>query len=110
MPLLGEAVTLAGPIKGVTLNVATARGAVHSSGEVVFRRWNGFNLAMAQGPPSVFLVVRFKEGSGWARISPNLTAGAFGSYSPLLAWQRSRCFLLPNGTYRRLQTRHFGML
>ncbi len=46
MPLLGEAVTLAGPIKGVTLDVATARFSVHGSREVVFRRWHGFNLAM----------------------------------------------------------------
>jgi len=46
VPLLGEAVTLAGPIKGVTLNVATARFSVHGSREVVFRRWHGFNLAM----------------------------------------------------------------
>ena len=51
MPLLGEAVPLAGPIKGVTLDVATARGAVHSSGEVVFRRWNGWTLAEHLGPP-----------------------------------------------------------
>ena len=45
MPLLGETL-LAGPIKGVTLDVATARGAVHGSGEVVFRRWYGFILAL----------------------------------------------------------------
>src|SRR6266487_553277 len=50
MPLLGEAVTLAGPIKGVTLNVATARGAVHSSGEVVFRGCDGRTLAVLEGP------------------------------------------------------------
>src|SRR6266576_1179980 len=54
MPLLGEAVTLAGPIKGVTLNVATARGAVHSSGEVVFRRWPYSTLAMTWGPSLFF--------------------------------------------------------
>ena len=45
MPLLGETL-LAGPIKGVTLDVATARGAVHGSGEVVFRGWYGFILAL----------------------------------------------------------------
>jgi len=52
VPLLGEAVTLAGPIKGVTLDVATARGAVHGSGEVVFRRCNGITLADSWGPPA----------------------------------------------------------
>ena len=36
MPLLGETL-LAGPIKGVTLDVATARFSVHGSREVVFR-------------------------------------------------------------------------
>ena len=58
MPLLGEAVTLAGPIKGVTLNVATARFSVHSSREVVFRRWNFTGLAMAWGPSPFFCDVR----------------------------------------------------
>jgi len=51
VPLLGEAVTLAGPIKGVTLDVATARGAVHGSGEVVFRRWSSTDLARGTGVP-----------------------------------------------------------
>jgi len=51
VPLLGEAVTLAGPNKGVTLNVATARFSVHSSREVVFRRWHGWTLAEHLGPP-----------------------------------------------------------
>ena len=45
MPLLSEKF-LAGPTKGVTLDVATARGAVHGSGEVVFRGWYGITLAM----------------------------------------------------------------
>ena len=35
----------------MTLYVATARGAVHGSREVVFRRWNGWTLAEYLGPP-----------------------------------------------------------
>src|SRR6266550_5532292 len=70
MPLVGEAVTLAGPIKGVTLDVATARGAVHGSGEVVFRRWNGWTLAGTWVPPVSFL--RRHERAGY-RITRLLT-------------------------------------
>ena len=55
MPLLGETL-LAGPIKGVTLDVATARGAVHGSGEVVFRRWRSTVLALIRGSSLFFLI------------------------------------------------------
>lgn len=42
---------LAGPTKGVTLDVAAARFSVHGSGEVVFRGRHSFHLALMQGPP-----------------------------------------------------------
>src|SRR6266571_792003 len=65
MPLLGETL-LAGPIKGVTLDVATARFSVHGSREVVFRRWNGWTLAEYLGPPVFFYPV---DGAMSERVS-----------------------------------------
>jgi len=62
VPLLGEAVTLAGPIKGVTLNVATARFSVHGSREVVFRRGNVSNLAAMWGSSPFSLVISLHQG------------------------------------------------
>src|SRR5258706_9221412 len=107
MPLLGEAVTLAGPIKGVTLDVATARSAVHSSGEVVFRGWPYSTLAMTWGP-SLFFEVAGR--TAWIRIDLLSLIDGVSACSWLpFQWQPEFFSLFKNGRYLASLTRVIGM-
>src|SRR5258708_3069270 len=98
MPLLGEAVTLAGPIKGVTLDVATARSAVHSSGEVVFRGWTYSTLAMMWGPSLFFFEVAGQ--TAWISIGLlSLIVGASAPFWLPFRWEPEFFSLFRNGLF-----------
>src|SRR2546421_11323224 len=109
MPLLRRGRKLAGPIKGVTLDVATARFSVHGSREVVFRRRDSAGLGRRGAPPD-FCVLSTNRGLEWLRSFLNSSDGAFAFYSVPWLLRRLRCCLRHRGTFRRRPRYSSGIL